>query len=411
MKARRERRVFAAALSVLIAFALAEAALHFAPGLLPASYLRRYPLQGAAFFDRDLLDRTPVRELPLPLRVGSYSGPGPRDLVARGMAPPRAALDRFRDDVVELTLDPLGFPNPSIPERAEIVFVGDSFAVTAGMEKPVGLQYSLAGALGRTIYNLGVAATGPHQHLWLLEQHGLPKEPEVVVWFLFGGNDTIDAARTLEHEAGGRLTYGAVHADREPPRLRLPSLLRFIVGHARARRALEPLPGLDVVDPPLPERRVWFLPSYLQLLARSRAQWEADAGWRETQDVLRRAHAAVEDAGVRFLVLYLPSKAQFLLPRVVPDAGLIHRMACFDRADAVASTPEVFLADALRHRLVLEELVGEFCVTEGIEFLSATPDLDAAAELLRPLYFDTDTHWTHHGQDAILATLARRVGE
>jgi hypothetical protein len=396
-------------LSLAITAGLLEVALHLAPELLPASYLRRYPLHGAAFFDRDLLDRTPIGTLPLPLRLASYRGPPPRDLVRIGLAPESEIADRREYPEIHLPIDALGLPNDAILERAGIVIVGDSLAMWTGVSRPRGLQAILAEERDEPVYNLGVAATGPYPQLWLLEHQGLVKRPEVVLWFFFGGNDPIDAALTLHHQERGALTWGAVHAGRRPPLLRLPSLARFLVGSRRARRGIEPLPGLEVVGSASRGRRVWMLPGYLQALARTREQWGEDPGWIGSMEVLRDARDLVGNAGARLLVVYLPSKPQVLLPHLVPDAELLHRMACFERADAVTATPEVFLADALRHRGDLEALMVEFCAAEGIEFLSATGVLEALVEEGERAFFDTDTHWTPRGQAALAAELLERL--
>ncbi|MEW6072105.1 MAG: hypothetical protein AB1726_05835 [Planctomycetota bacterium] len=404
---RRRLLPLKAALSLALTAVLAEALLHVAPSLIPSSYRRLYPLHGAGFYAPDLLDRTPIREVPLPLYVGDYVGLPPADLAGIGLVAPEENPDPLEYPEVEVRVDELGFPNPSrsVPDRADVILVGDSFLVGAGAKRPAGLQALLAAALGQSVYNLGVAALGPYQELWLLATQGLPKRPSLVIWFFFGGNDTLDAATTLLHEKRGEDTYGKVHAGRRPPVLRLPAIVRYLVGTEREEARIEPLPGLVLRSPDGGARRLWMHPNYLLLLSKTTEQWEADRSWAATKDVLRDARARTEAAGARFVLVYLPSKAQVVLPYVDRDPDLVHRMANFRRPVVPTGPPEEFLAAALAHRGDLEDLMQAFCAAEGIAYVSATPGLEALARRGDLGYLAADTHWAPRGQEALLPAL------
>src|SRR5262245_651950 len=153
-----------------VALALGELALRAAPRLLPAWYRERFPLHGVEFFRPGVLDHTPIDELPLPIRIDSYDGPPPADLKDLGLVPPDEDSDRRRFPSARLAVDSLGLPNERTLERADVLIVGDSFAVSAGVAQPPGLQRRLEQATGLTFYNLGVAAIGPFTEDWLLRE-------------------------------------------------------------------------------------------------------------------------------------------------------------------------------------------------------------------------------------------------
>ncbi len=399
------------AVSLLVTLVLLEVALHVFPSLIPNSYRRLYPLHGVGFFEPELLDRTPIDQVPLPLYVGDYVGPPPSDLSEHGIVPDDEDSDARRFPEVELRVDSLGLPNLSIPERADVVLVGDSFMVCAGGVRPRGLQSMLAEALDKVVYNLGVAATGPFQQLWLLETEGLPKRPELVLWFFFGGNDPLDTATMLRHKNRGEDTYGKVHAGREPPTFRLPSIVRHLVGSKRARRRIEPHPGLSLTQPGGSTQLLWMLPDYVWILSWTAEQWEGYPGWTGSKDALRQARDLTEEAGARFLVVYLPSKAEVYLPYVDQDAELIARMADFGRPKPVTPAPELFLEMALRHRGDLELLLRDFCEAEDIAYLSATSCLEEVAQRGAMCFLAADTHWDSYGQEALVPELLEELGK
>ena len=391
--------------SLALTMLLLEGLLHMVPALIPSAYRRLYPLHGVGFIEPALLDRTPLTSVPLPLYVGSYVGPPPCDLVDYGVVDPARNPDPVRYPEVELRVDALGLPNASIPERVDVVLVGDSFAVAAGGTRPGGLQSMLVQSLGQSVYNLGVAALGPAQERWLLETQGLPKHPSLVLWFFFGGNDVLDMATMLFHLERGEDSFGKVHAARRPPTWRLPAILRYMVGTAREERRREPLPPLLLPNPAGGSQPVWMHPNYLLTLGKTTAQWEADPAWRATKDELREVNSLVAAAGARFVLVYIPSKAQAYLPYVEPNADLVHRMTSFRRPAPVTADPAAYLQQALAHRADLELLMRDFCAAEGIEYLSATPSLENLARRGELGFYAADTHWDLRGQQALLPAL------
>ena len=417
MKKQRPRfLVLKLVLSLGVALIFAEVALHLFPVLVPRAYRASFPLHGVGFFEPELLDETAIEDMPLPLYIESTRGPVPADLVELGLAPLSAQKeDRERWGDVLIECDAVGLPNPTLLAQADVVLVGDSFAVSAGVREPVGLVARLEEATGLSVYNLGVAGIGPFQERHLLLSQGLPKRPRLVIWMFFGGNDLTDTLVTLFHRHQGHHTWGDVHADSRPPTLRLPAILRYLRGRRIDAQRTQPLPGLKLnvvgdgnAPGESPVEEVWMHPNYLQALTRTRAAWQADPAWAATLEVLDEVTERVSEAGAEFLFVYLPSKAQVLLPLVEPDAARIHAMATFGQPEP-SLTPEEFLSQALAHGSALEDLLRATCEERGIPYLSATGLLRAGARRGEVGYLVADTHWDPTGHGQLLGALVEAV--
>jgi len=390
--------------SLAIAFAILEGTLHMAPGLLPTAYLHSFPMGGVEFFEPGILARTPIEAVPLPLRHGSYEGTPPADLVELGIVSRDVDYDRVRFPDVFLPTGENGFPNEPGATHADLLIVGDSFAVATGVTRPAGLQVQLARATGLDVFNIGVSAIGPVREEWLMENVGLGKNPRCVIWFFFSGNDASGSIYPLVHKRKGLDTFAEVHADRMPPRLILPDVLRHLFA-ARDVGRREALPGFPFTLCDGTKQDLWFNPAHLGLLHLTVEQWEANIGWRTARDILVRASKTCRERGVAFLLVYVPSKAEVYLPHVEATSELAHRTASYLLPEPVPVAPDVYLRQLLERRDSLERVVRSACEAESITFLSATPHLDRLAREGELGYLVTDTHWQVVGQSALLAPL------
>lgn len=393
------------ALALFLALAACELALRRFPALLPRWYLARFPMNGVEFFQRGILERTPVEGVPLPLLVRAHHGPPPADLKELGIAPADEDSDARAFPEVEIPSDSLGFPNPSERERADLVLIGDSFAVAMGAVRPRGLQALLADKTGLSIFNAGIAGVGPVQERWLVENAALARKPRAVLWFFFSGNDVTASWEPLLHRREGRATWAQAHGERRSPFLLLPDLVLESLRRSTGARSSAPLPGFELELPGGRAQPLWFHPDHLRQLGWSRSEWESNPVWKAVQDELRAAREACASGGARLLLVYLPSKEETHLARVEPDPELALRTAGALGSPAPAESPAAFLEHLLANRHALEELVRQFCQAEAIPFLSATGALEELAERGELGYLVTDTHWTSVGQEALLEPL------
>lgn len=390
------------ALSLLVAAVLIEAAFHLSPRLLPSWYRQSLPMDGIELDRPGVLAVTPPDELPLPWIAGGWDGPPPADLVDKGLVAPGEPCDRERYPRVVVPSDARGLPNPVVLERAGIVCVGDSFMVAAASTEPPGLVSLLGSELSRDVYDLGVGGVGPYQESWLLRTVGLDLEPELVLWFFFGGNDLVDARIVRNRLEDGVESYAQEEGYRAPPRLFLPDLLRVWLAGTGPRP--DPLPPLELRTADGSARPFWFLPRHLFMLTMPVEVLRGHRGWQPTREILLDARRRVEERGARLAVVYVPSKAQVYLPLVEHDAGLVYRMLTFDGVE-LETSPEELLGQMLANRGALEELLRTFCAEAGIPFFSATPALEALGTRGELGYLTCDTHWAAPGQAAVAGPL------
>jgi len=404
MSPRRAKLILLAA-SLALGLGGVELLLQLAPGLLPQGYLARFPGHGTQFFHPDVFERTPVEGILLPHLATSRIGPPPADLIELGIAPPDADEDRRAFPRVAIPADELGFVNEVLPWHAELALIGDSFGAACGVREPEGLQALLEQRTGRAVFNASVAGIGPAQELWLLESQVLPREPRVVVWLFFGGNDVTENHDAWLARRDGHGTWAEAWPERRRPRWILPDLLARSLASAPPPPCPEPLAPfeLELVDGGA--RRQWFAPDALAQLAWDEATWRAYPAFEPVCTTLVAARDACRAAGAKLLLVYLPSAPEVLLPLVRPDPALLVRALTATGAPAPAGPAEALLARTLASRHALESALRAACAEAGIPFLSAVPALTAAASEGQQVYLVTDTHWTATGQRALLEPL------
>jgi hypothetical protein len=99
---------------------------------------------------------------------------------------------------VHYRTDEHGFRNPLGLERADVVFIGDSFTEAGPLPEEETFVRRIEAASGVPAVNLGRSHYGAQQELIVLERYGLAYRPRAVVWVLFEGNDLADARRFAE---------------------------------------------------------------------------------------------------------------------------------------------------------------------------------------------------------------------
>jgi hypothetical protein len=386
------------------ALLLAEALLHAFPALLPRWYRELFPMHGIEFFRPGILEETPIEGLPLPILVEPHAGPPPADLKDMGVVPAGEDADRRRFPEVVIPIDAQGFPNPRVLDAADLLILGDSFAVAAGSRRPPGLAALLEEATGKSVYNLGVSAVGPVQEAWLLENVGLAKEPRCVLWLFFAGNDATASLEPLLHRERGRATYAQAYAERRAPRFILADLARKLAARPDEREA-QPVPGIPFTLADGSVQELWFNPFTLRQLAWSRDDWQANRGWIAVQSILERGREACESRGAKLVLVYLPTAEEVYLPFVAQDPGRVHALASFGLAEPLAIEPRELHETLLERRASLESCVREFCAAQRITFFSAVPALESLARRGELAYLVADTHWHSEGQRALLEPL------
>ncbi len=402
---RRPRRRRVGLVLLLLAGTLlsVELVLHVKPTLLPSWYREQFPVLGVEFLRPGILAETPIKGYPVPGPQRPYTGPPPAGLIApTPLVDPAANPDAHRYPRVVMPIDEKGFPNARVPERADVLFVGDSFAFGAGVADPPALQALVARAGDWTVYNVGIPGIGPIRERWLMEHHGLPLRPRAVVWFFFGGNDLTDVAKTRARLATGAKVYTDNPAYEPVPTFLLGDLARrwFDGLGADARPKPRMTRGVRLGHGPDADVDVWFSPLYIRLLLLDKASWRKNEGLEPALDELRAAKARLDAEGVPMLLVYLPSKPEVMLPSVADQLDVVWDMVTLNLVETPI-TQQQFEDAILRNLDALREIMEGFARTEKIPFLDATPFLRAVTEEGRLAYLSADTHWNDVGQQAL----------
>ena len=411
---RRRRRWLLVVLLLIAAAGAAEIALHLRPGLLPRWYREQFPVKGIEFVHHDILSRTPIQGYPVPGPQGSYTGPPPAGLVApTPLVDPTANPDPERFPRVVLQVDERGFPNPSRPHHADVIFVGDSFTLAAASLEPPGLQRLLSEATGLSIYSLGIPGIGPIRQHWLLRYHGLTLKPRAVVWFFFGGNDLMDASKTQERIDSGAKTYADNGGYEPTPTVRVLDLAvrawdRMGAAPPKRERMSE---GVRLAEGPDAGIDSWFSPYYLRLMLTDRPGWKNHPGREIAFQQLTEVAQMLEAQDIELLLVYIPTKAEVMLPAVQDQVDRVWQMVTLNMKEESPITQAEFMETALRNRGALEGLVQLHCRREGIRFFTARPLLEQLTEEGRLGYLSADTHWNNVGQQVLVEPIREILDE
>lgn len=360
------------------------------------------------------------------------------DIVRMGFLPPglaRHAAYRF-----PFVTDAEGFRNAEPGASAPVVAVlGDSF--TDAMTLPAELTWPsrLASLLGVGVRNYGTAGFGPGQELRVLKEYVLARRPRLVVVGFFAGNDLQDAERFETFERKGAFPPAALGWKIKPVIARFDQLYAMSLyqgfasglrdwsgplAHAASPVAPEDYSGDDPAAPARPgpgfdrglftvpvggrALRFAFLPPYLNCLALSRDQLRTSHRWELTRRSYREMARLVGSQGSQLVVMLVPSKAQVYLPLLEATLSaeeLRQALAFCLREQPNAPGPEALL----RNRLALNQLMRDFCASEGIAFLDLTPELESRVQVGHNVYFPDDSHWNAAGHETGAAALAKFV--
>jgi hypothetical protein len=333
------------------------------------------------------------------------------------------SVTTLRDPVLGMTIAPnspgfdkWGFRNPAVPERVDILALGDShtFGNTAKMDEawPSVVQRQT----GLTVYNMGLGGYGPNQYYQLLTTRGLSLHPKRVVLGLYMGDDFENAFSTtygLDHWAPLRTgRWGKVEADiwgdSEPPGrfkvfrnwLSRNSMVYRLVIHGQGLRALKgsvqtkmatsdpSVTTFDSADGTIHEA---FRPIRIANgLDQERA--EVKEGMRLTFHFLDEMNLACQKSGCVFSVVVIPTKETVF-------------------AKYLQSEPQLNLKDVVNAVITNEQIattvLEKFLVDERIPYTLALPAL--RERVTEQLYYrgPADMHPGPNGYRVIGETVSR----
>jgi len=290
-------------------------------------------------------------------------------------------LPASRSDRITVTFDRRGYRNPTELERADLVFIGDSYVEGDYASDDEIASRLLQARLGRPVANLGVAGYGTAQELLVLKGDAVALGPKAVLWFFYEGNDLYN-----DHDFENSLLV--------PPEVRAlgwagqrswwhRSLLHN--AHAQLRLLMFPLvprycPHFGIVRMgPHRGRTVLFGPeAAFPWTDFERYRWE------RAKQTLRDAAAFTREHGIGLILIYVPIKFR------------VYR-------DFVETPPD----SEIRTWTLwpLPELFQQFCRAEGLTCFDPTePFRDLVRRGGMPYAF-ADSHWSPEGHRLVAERL------
>lgn len=172
------KRILALSFGLLLALIIPELVIRFGPWDAPSGVTAAIDLRDNSWtVPHELLGYVPAVDADQTLITFDYSS--------------------FHLRTSPTAIDGVGFRGTYDGSRPCTLLVGDSFAMSAGVEEADTLAVQLSKETGQSVLNFGVSGYGPQQTGLRLFDHGLAYQPETVIWTFFG-NDFTDAV-ALEH--------------------------------------------------------------------------------------------------------------------------------------------------------------------------------------------------------------------
>ena len=277
--------------------------------------------------------------------------------------------------MVEYRTDKNGFRNSIDLQRADIVFIGDSFTESATVAEEDTYARRVAQSTGLSAINLARGAYGPQQELIVLNRYGLSYGPRFVVWQLFEGNDLIDAENFAQWKKNPQL-------DILPLKNRYldNSLLQQLLSNTRSHEITGPKVTLSYQDgtsrrtglryPYKPDQ-----PSTMQL------------GMTETLSAIEAGQRLCQSRGIRLLVVVVPTMVRVMQPYI-----------SFDRFEERRQHfPEKIPGDK-----DFSDTIKDFCAQIGCGFVDGFGALsEASSSDNRGLYIPSDEHLDIRGHEVV----------
>lgn len=277
--------------------------------------------------------------------------------------------------VVEYRTDKNGFRNATEQQRADIVFIGDSFTEAATVSESQTFARLVEQSTGLSVINLARGAYGPQQELLVLQRYGLDYKPRFVVWQLFEGNDLADAEAFVQWKKNPR--HGAT-----PFRERYfeNSLLHEALANTRSLAKGGPTATLHHRDGT--STRINLRYRYVPDEPAS-----MPSAMTETLVAIEAGHQLCNSRGIQLLVVVVPAMVKVMQP-----------LLSFDRFE----DRSMFLPERIPGDKDFSETVREFCAQIGCTVVDGFDALrEAGAANSRGLYIPNDEHLDTRGHQVV----------
>lgn len=314
--------------------------------------------------------------------------------------------------------DQWGFRNREIPDRAEVVTIGDSQTYGTGVPRLNSWPVQLSELTGRQVYNVALGGYSPIEYYQLLRRYALSLKPSVIVLGFYFGNDVHEAYRrvyALPHYTALRRKDVPSLEGTSPPRS--SKSRRFVrrLGAWFSSHSVLYRVALSAVLQEQVQRAELILTrgdnDLVRLHHGTSSTTFAPAHRLGTLDLdslsvreglrLSLLHFELmarlcDSAGVAFFIALIPTKERVYQSLIDADAEL--------RQDPV-------LRQVLAQEAEVDQSVRRFLQPRGISYIDLLPPLRDAVSHTRIYRLDEDGHPTAAGYSVIAREVARAIAQ
>lgn len=281
---------------------------------------------------------------------------------------------------IDYRSDENGFRNPPRTQRADIVFIGDSYTEAATVAEEDTFVRRLAQSTRLSVVNLGRGAYGPQQEQIVLRRYGLAYKPRIVVWQLFEGNDLVDA------EVFSKWKQNPHHATKSlKDRYFKNSLLSQWLTNTRSRERRGPMVTMQSPD----GSAIRFKLRYGHNPDQASTM---DLGMTETMRAIEAGYEFCQSHGIQLLVVFVPTMARVMAPYID-----------FDRVEDQTS----YLPQRVGNYNDFSGRIAELCARIGCTYVDTFDAFrQASATGNRRLYIPNDEHLDIRGHEVMAQVIA-----
>jgi lysophospholipase L1-like esterase len=310
--------------------------------------------------------------------------------------------------------DQWGFRNREVPDRAEVVTIGDSQTYGSGVPRLSSWPVQLSELTGRRVYNVALGGYSPIEYYQLLRRYALPLKPSIIVVGFYFGNDLHEAYRrvyALPHYTALRRKDVPSLEGTSPPRSSKRFVRRigaWLSGHSVLYRA-----ALSTILQDQVQRAELILTQDDNDLVRLHHSTSSTSfAPAHRLGALDLDSLSVQE-GLRLSLLHFD-----LMARLCDSAGVALFIALIPTKERVYQSlidadPELrkhpVLRKVLAQEVEVDQRVRRFLQQRRISYIDLLPPLRDAVSHTRIYRLDEDGHPTAGGYSVIARELARAI--
>jgi lysophospholipase L1-like esterase len=338
--------------------------------------------------------------------------------------------------------DANGFRNETVPDRSDIVALGDSWTWGVNAKRRQAWPARLSALTERGVYNMGMGGFGPPQY-WYLARQAKRFQPRLVLIGLYTGNDIADAANNVytldayndfrkpghvKLDGAATITQKLTSIRKKAETLKARIMAEYARDHvsgwllmlhrysamARLLARFDLLPGLKLEEVEIVAEKSVALsePAYSividdgvlrtilhpaeRFLPLNLGDPHIQEGMALTKQFLRQIRTLLRDGGIKMMVLLLPSK----------------ELGFADIALSGGHEANETYAEAIRMETTIRKELMRFLKEQGIAVADVLPvmrgSLDKGIQIFPK---DSESHPNPAGYDLIAKTAQRKLLE